>query len=758
MASATQALERLLLVLTLRELGADEAEALAAAASDAVPRDALDRLLQGDPIGLLNDGLRRMRPALDAVDDLTSDWIDVLEACAGTPEAAGDDFELGCFLVAVASLLVFVRASLTGPNADDDVVGEHPAGCLPRFAGIDDDPKRTDAQVERWTLHGMNVDGEDVVGRPAKVGYICTASTIFRRVLPRCGDDGVTATFATLPWWKMRALTLHQRVLARNAATLKAELTPLLPAVVGVAVGNAGGWDRGAGAAARIECALVLNMYSCSADALPFLEDANAALGIDVRVTGVMGKRTFHQVDPKAQMVVTATRTAEAAAVEASGASGAASGGVAAECPAPAPSALPPDWLMEGLDEEDILLMPRYLEDAATPADLGRGLVAVEQALLMGWLVQTHKGQAADELRSWEMMSYVQAIFGQERPCAFAKMAAALYAARFEKDRNRTRERSLVRMEKLDEVIKLPSPPFLTRLACAFTLPFPTLSSFQKEFGEQLIANAMVGSALTVFEKYEHWDNLITCYRLLGKPVQAQNVILSRLERHPNDPRLWCALGDVKKEDACYVEAWERSGHRHARAQRSLAVSEIRRDNFAGAIPHWTKALALNPLFPTGWFSLGYCYMREENEEKALHAFTRVTQLDPDNGEAYNNLAVLYIKRKMWRKAFAALKEAVRMRRESWQTWDNYVDAALHCGFITNAVHGIQTILHIGSPDKVSLASLEYLVDILACAKEGKGVGGKGKGEGEEEGEGGGEPKTPRRTQQERTSGRLTKR
>jgi hypothetical protein len=113
----------------------------------------------------------------------------------------------------------------------------------------------------------------------------------------------------------------------------------------------------------------------------------------------------------------------------------------------------------------------------------------------------------------------------------------------------------------------------------------------------------------------------------------------------PDEPRLWCALGDLCMDDAHYQQAWERSGHRNARwarglggaakwpahtfsslfmlmllvvtscplapivrtpppsrSQRSLARSALRNSRYAQAAQHWEAALALNPLHGEGWF------------------------------------------------------------------------------------------------------------------------------------------------------------
>ena len=51
------------------------------------------------------------------------------------------------------------------------------------------------------------------------------------------------------------------------------------------------------------------------------------------------------------------------------------------------------------------------------------------------------------------------------------------------------------------------------------------------------------------------------------------------LQVPPDDPRLWCALGDLTLKDEHYETAWQRSHHRSTRAQRSLARSAQREKN-----------------------------------------------------------------------------------------------------------------------------------------------------------------------------------
>ena len=658
---------------------------------------------------LLEYGLQKIKPRLVQVEGKSSNlnWVEKVQAILSDlggeikPEEEKDIAE-GLFFLAVATLLVFASSNITGPPPVG--ISESPervADASGTKEAPESDLAATKAMEKKWLLDHLSVGGEYVVGKPVLVGYMCTASIIFRDAnfvkLPSATG------LATLPWWRIRALHLHQKLLSKNVASLKEELLQLVAETSRCFKGKEEKWGKSVVALAELECASVLHTYQCTADADLSVKRASQQLGMELKQTGVMGKRTVHQVDAKAQMVlVTEGQTNKKEA----------NGEVAAQ---EGEEEVPKDWLLEGLDQEDILLAPK-LEDEGDAGSLDR-LNASEQALVLAWLVHVSKSQAQTEIQSWERMPYVQCIFKQEKPNVFAKMAATLHAAKFERERNRTRERALVRMEKLVEALQLPMPSARKRMTGLFSISFPPLPLFQKEYGEELLANAMVGNALIVFEKFEHWDNLIACYQLLQKTAQAQTLIKERLEESPNDPRLWCALGDVTKDDSCYVEAWTRSGNRHARAQRSLAVSAMRAEDYAGSIGHWEKALALNPLFPSGWFGLGYCYMREEMEGKALHAYTRVTQLNPDNGEAWNNLAALHLKQNSWKKAFSALKEAVRLRRDSWQLWDNYVEAALRSGYIMLAVHGLQRIITLNKCESINLFSLELLVDNLCDAK-----------------------------------------
>lgn len=66
----------------------------------------------------------------------------------------------------------------------------------------------------------------------------------------------------------------------------------------------------------------------------------------------------------------------------------------------------------------------------------------------------------------------------------------------------------------------------------------------------------------------------------------------------PDDARLWCALGDLTLKEEHYETAWQRSGQRSTRAQRSLARAAQREKNYdkvcatCSASNHWPPQTA----------------------------------------------------------------------------------------------------------------------------------------------------------------------
>ncbi|KAK2965676.1 hypothetical protein RJ640_029941, partial [Escallonia rubra] len=150
-----------------------------------------------------------------------------------------------------------------------------------------------------------------------------------------------------------------------------------------------------------------------------------------------------------------------------------------------------------------------------------------------------------------------------------------------------------------------------------------------------------------------------------------------------------CSLGDITNDDACYNKALEVSGNRSARAKRSLARNAYNRGEYEMSKNLWECAMALNSLYPDGWFALGAAALKARDVEKALDGFTRAVQLDPENGEAWNNIACL---------------------RNSWQLWENYSHVAADIGNFSLAMEALQKVLNLTDSKRVDAELIERMM------------------------------------------------
>ena len=81
-------------------------------------------------------------------------------------------------------------------------------------------------------------------------------------------------------------------------------------------------------------------------------------------------------------------------------------------------------------------------------------------------------------------------------------------------------------------------------------------------------------------------------------------------------------LGDIHHSDPKYYEeALTLSDKKYGRAMRSLGWVYFNKEDFIRAAECFTYANQVNYYNPNTWFTLGCCYIRLEQFEKALRPF-----------------------------------------------------------------------------------------------------------------------------------------
>ncbi|KAG5403322.1 hypothetical protein IGI04_009441 [Brassica rapa subsp. trilocularis] len=520
---------------------------------------------------------------------------------------------------------------------------------------------------ENWAKIQLMSAGSDLLGKFSNLQHLVFA----RMLLLKLKDLYATETFElrSVSWWIVRVLLIHQRVLHERSSSL----FDMLQVFMSEALDHFGAlekvesyWDdkllegevSSITSTIHLEAFVLQYIYGRVDPCRLQLESAKAASKLELSVSGAFGFRTIHQVEPKAQMVLVANTSSSNGDVRL--ASEKADVGSYYEA-----------W---GGEAPEVYMTPKLVNDEGETGKDSVTLKPVEQAMVLAQCLLIEKGSRNDEMQRWDMAPYIEAIDSQKSTYFTLRCLCDLLRVRWESTRSRTKGRALEMMDKLVEAINKSEPGVSERIPLCFAVHLPTIPALRKEYGELLVSCGLVGEAITIFESLELWDNLIHCYCFLGKKSAAVDLINAQLLERPNDPRLWCSLGDVTVNDSCYEKALEVSNDKSVRAKRALARSAYNRGDFEKSQMLWEAAMALNSLYPDGWFALGAAALKARDVQKAIDAFTFAVQLDPDNGEAWNNIACLHMIKKKSRESFVAFKEALKFKKSACKSSSSSVE------------------------------------------------------------------------------------
>ncbi|KAM7479896.1 hypothetical protein LguiA_028109 [Lonicera macranthoides] len=606
--------------------------------------------------------------------------------------------------IAVAALLAFSQCNITGPLERLPLLP-----VMPLVEGIEGDW----GEWEVWARNELMAAGSDLLGKFSNLQYLVFAKILLMKLRDFLFEERVFS-IGSVSWWVARVLVTQQKILEEHSSSL----FDLLQVYMSESLHCFGSLDkvknywidikledeeaRTVVSMLHLEVGIMEHTYGRVDSSELHFKSAEEASGLHLSVSGALGFRTEYQVDPKAQLLlVTDTNTTNngdnVSAINENDM---------------------PQHGNEMREASDILITPRFLGDNGSCEGTAQGiqtggtsrLNAIQQAVILAQCLSIEKSARHDEMQNWEMAPYIEAIGSQKLSCFIIRSFCDILRIRWESTRSRTKERALLMMDKLVQGIFDPSPGPAQRIFCFYGVHFPCIPSLRKEHGDLLIRCGLIGEAVKVYEDLELWDNVIYCYCLLEKKAIAVELIKTRLSERPNDPRLWCSLGDVTNDDSCYEKALEVSKNRSARAKRSLARSAYNRGDYESSKTLWESALASNSLYPDGWFALGAAALKARDVEKALDGFTRAVQLDPDNGEAWNNIACLHMVKKRNKEAFISFKEALKFKRNSWQLWENFSHVAADVGNFSQSLEAVQKVLELSNNKRIDADLLERIM------------------------------------------------
>ncbi|SBS94277.1 conserved Plasmodium protein, unknown function [Plasmodium malariae] len=253
------------------------------------------------------------------------------------------------------------------------------------------------------------------------------------------------------------------------------------------------------------------------------------------------------------------------------------------------------------------------------------------------------------------------------------------FKCKYETFRLKTVDRAAAQLNELLKECYDMKPEGAERLRFMYDVYYPTIWELKKEIGNVMIKTGSVVSAFNLFKDLKLWEEAITCLIEADRKEEAKE-LLDDLLKKKKTPCLLCLYGLIDRNNSLnyYVEAWNLSKFKYAKAAIFIGKYYYNKEMYKECCEYLKKALEISPLCPDIWFILGYSYMKIENFDEAIKAFTRMISMTNENSsKSYGNLAYLYMKRGTYKAAKICINEAVKDNNNEWKYWDTYLKLSI---------------------------------------------------------------------------------
>ncbi|KAF2683956.1 TPR-like protein [Lentithecium fluviatile CBS 122367] len=633
------------------------------------------------------------------------------------------------FTVAIAALYAFLQSNVTGPPLpfkSADVL-------LPKDVASNELAR---SKLRADLVTSLSADGVAAYKLTPNIELLCLAETIF--ISPPVQKHIEAST-----WAKLRVNFVHQRLLSEIAPCLQDAIydgLAILESQIASLSKEKGIQDLHVHY--LLERAAIHTHHGLDKKAKADLDQVALERKFEFTLTGLMGKRTKFQEKDTSQLLVLARS-----------AGGGTNGNSMATASGPENLGLNDDTLLDSISFTPQMVGTEVKSESSLPASLASLdpenqplLDPLDSIILLSVASSITNTNPADGLTREETIPYATRVLEGGSSNWQVYTQALLVRSRIEGYRSRTMERGLLQLQALvDQVIAetsgtgatdnsvtkeqatsfLPrakageSAPVGERLRYVFLLCSPSRWELEAELAARWVSVGGLRSALEIYERLEMWAEAALCWAATDKEDKARKVVRrqlfhatggnddtadldeekwegSELDPPPAEaPRLYCILGDIDKDLSMYEKAWEVSGKRYARAQRSLGQRFFVEKNYEKAAEAYALSLKVNALNHPTWFALGCARLELQSFKDAAEAFSRCVSLDDQDAEAWSNLAaaLLHLPPKATTTAgdehsearvtshprsdaLKAFKRAAALKHDNYRIWSNVLAVA----------------------------------------------------------------------------------
>lgn len=626
-----------------------------------------DCIVRGDYVRAFADDRTK---SLLSVSSYASCFSDLIEKCKIYAEGGGLSRHLTVLLIGVSALKLFIQCNWTGPavSVANDIF-----------------PHSESEECQRACLKALEISGEPSYHLIEQPAFLIIA----RAVLVRCRE--ALQSCWTADWWAWRCTYVHQLIMLDRSHELYNEICQRITDVESKLPSNDDGDEQKKLTMVFCTEAAVSYVHYCEVkNSRSYLEKAKHVSNLEFRLTGVLGKRTYHQENELPQLLLDVRHKGGGYDVS-------------------TPLLTEPNHFPRNVPLKDDTVMNEVKFSSEAPTEVL--LTPEESSLLLAVCILSKSISAPDALRDEEIMAYIERMLSV--PTVWSVQFSALFQrCRLECKSTRRVERSMSQLQCLVDAVKSSEPSVAVRQVLFFSVVMPSVWEVEKQLGNLFFALGVTNSALDVFIKYELWEDVVNCYNKIGRSDRAEKIVRKLLEEEET-AHLYCLLGDATQDPEHYMKAWELSGHSSARAQRSLGLFYYKKKEFREAIPYLERSAELNAVHLNVWFALGYSAMQVENYGLSVKAYKHIVTLDPESLEAWNNMASAYIHMGDKPKAWRVLQEALKCSYDNWRVWENYLLVCMDVGAFDECINSWHRLIDIkGKHSDSKIAKL--LVRVVA--------------------------------------------